>query len=213
MIACVQAWSSRLISSDNLHTQLVGWIKIILPLAALALLSTLFLFARAPGDAPAIPFAEIAELARDQRITSPQFSGMTEDGSMILIAAKNARPDADQPRTMRVEALSLRLDAADGSSLDITSGISLIDGAAQTARLEGLARLKTSTGYVMETTGLLADLNTGVITSEGALEIQAPYGQITAGRIRIALSQDGTGQQMLFTDGVRLLYNPQTSGE
>jgi lipopolysaccharide export system protein LptC len=197
--------------SDNFHSQLVGWAKIILPLSALALLSTLFLFARQPGQDPEIPFAEIETLARDQRISSPQFSGVTTDGSVIAITANNAQPDQDAPNLLLVESLDLSLDGADGSRVDVTSGMSVIDSLNRTAKLQGLARLTTSSGYVMETNGLSADLNSGEITSEGALEIQAPFGQITAGRIKITLSETGEGQQMLFTDGVKLLYTPNNA--
>lgn len=194
---------------DNFHSQLVGWAKIILPLSALALLSTLFLFARKPEQEPVIPFSEIAAIARDQSISAPQFSGVTDDGSIIAIAARNARPKAEAPSLVMVDTLSLSLDGPDGSRVDVTSGMSVIDTISNTALLEGLARMTTSSGYVMETIGLMADLASGVITSEGALEIQAPYGELTAGRIRIQVSPDGEGQQMLFTDGVRLLYTPQ----
>ncbi len=198
-----------MVAQDNFHSQLVSWAKIILPLSALALLSTLFLFARKPAENPVIPLTDIAAIARDQSISSPRFSGVTDDGSIVAIAARNARPNAETPSLLMVETLALSLDAVDGSRVDVTSGMSVIDTLNRTAQLKGLARLTTSTGYVMETYGLLAELDTGVITSEGALEVRAPFGQLTAGRIRIALSEDGDRQQMLFTEGVRLLYTPQ----
>lgn len=193
---------------DNLHTLLVGWAKIILPMGALALLSTLFLFARSTNDTGDIPFAEIAVLAAEQRITAPKFSGVTDDGSVIAITARNATPDPTNAQALTVESLTLALNAPDGSTLNITSGTSRIDGAAKSAKLEGLARLTTSTGYTMETVGITADLATGVISSDGVLEIQAPFGELTAGRLEVIVGVNGTGRQMLFTDGVRLLYTP-----
>lgn len=193
---------------DNLYSQAVGWIKIVLLMGALALLSTLFLFARSPADQTEIPFAEIADLARDQRLTAPRFFGLADDGSTIAIAARNARPGPDGPDKVQIESLSLSLEGTDGSQLDITAGSSLIDGQTQVARLEGLARLTTSTGYVMETVGLTADLKSGIIASDGMLEIQAPYGEMTAGRIEIRTGPDGPGRQLLFTGGVHLIYTP-----
>ena len=133
---------------DNFHSQLVGWSKIILPLGALALLSTLFLFARS---------------------------------------------------------------GADGSKLRVTAIEGEIDSLARIARLKGLARLETSSGYSMETNGLTANLESGVINSDGALEVRAPFGQITAGQVTFATSAYNTGQQMIFTNGVRLIYRPDTS--
>ena len=195
---------------NNFHTWLIGWVKIILPMIALALLSTLFLFARSPSDTPEIPIAQIEELAREQQITSPQFSSVANDGSVIAIVAKNAKPDAALPDTLLVEDLAIDVDAADGTTLNITSGMSVLDSAAKTARLNGLSRVTTSSGYTMETVGISADLRTGEIVSDGPLEVRAPFGELSAGKVRIAISADGAGQQMVFTQGVRLLYTPAT---
>ncbi len=199
-----------MVTDTNFHTWFVGWLKIILPMGALALLSTLFLFARSPANQDQeIPIAQIEAIAQDQQITAPQFSGMTDDGSIIAVQANEAKPQADNPNALLVEDLMITMDAPDGTTLRITSGTSLLDTVAQTARLDGLSRVITSNGYTMETNGLSADLNSGEVVSDGRLAIQAPFGDLTAGKVRIRTSPDGTGQQMVFTDGVRLLYTPQ----
>lgn len=194
---------------SNFHTWFVGWVKIILPMLALALLATLFLFARSPSEAPEVPIAQIEEIAREQQISAPQFSTMADDGSVIAVTATAAKPDAAIPDTLLVEDLAIDVDAADGTTLQVTSGVSILNSAAKTARLNGLSRVTTSNGYSMETVGISADLRTGEIVSDGPLEVQAPFGELSAGKVRIAVSKDGTGQQMVFTQGVRLLYTPQ----
>jgi lipopolysaccharide export system protein LptC len=85
-----------------------------------------------------------------------------------------------------------------------------IDGRAQIAKFLGLARLVTSQGYQMETNGLIAELRTGLITSDGLLEVRAPFGQLTAGKVTFQTASKGLSQHMLFTEGVHLLYQPQT---
>lgn len=196
------------IASDNLHSQLVGWAKILLPLTALALLSTLFLFSRNGGGDEAIPYAEIDQLAREQRITDPSFSGVSENGAVIHIGAEFARPDASDPRRIEIETPRLSLDAADGTTLRVSAGAGMLDSRAQTAELTGLARLETSNGFTMETSGLDADLDTGLITSHGPLAIEAPFGSLTAGQVTIKWAESGEGQQLQFADGVKLVYQP-----
>lgn len=198
-------------ADDNFHSVLVGWAKIVLPMAALALLSTMFLFARNPANQQDIPIAAIEDIAREQQITAPQFSGVAKDGSVIAVQANNAKPDADHPQTLIVENLSIDVDATDGTSLRVTSGTSQLNNRTRIARLNGLSRVSTSSGYTMETNGITADLNTGEIVSDGQLAIKAPFGDLTAGKVRIVASADGTGQQMVFTGGVRLLYIPQAN--
>lgn len=197
-------------AGGNLHSRIVFWLKLILPLAALALLSTLFLFAQQSGPPSEIPFADLTEMAQEQRINAPRLSGVTDDGSVIAITAKVARPAGD---TLHIENPQLMLNAADGTTLTIQAGVGEVDNLAQQAHLTGLARLETSSGYQMETTGLTADLQSGVVQSHGPLEVQAPYGTLSAGKVTILASPVGEGQQMDFTGGVKLVYTPETPAE
>lgn len=201
-------------ASDNLHSRVVGWVKVLMPLAALVLLSTLFLFARNRGDSESIPYAEIDALAREQMITNPSFSGVSDTGAVIQIGADAARPDPAMPTRVTVDAPRLTLDAADGTSLRVMAGAGALDSDANTAQLTGLARLVTSNGYTMESSGLDADLATGTITSHGQMAVQTPFGQLTAGQVEILWAESGEGQQLQFTQGVKLVYEPpQTDAE
>jgi lipopolysaccharide export system protein LptC len=192
--------------ADNLHSQMVGWAKIVLPLCALGILSTLFLFARDSNDLDTSALEQAEEIARAQRVTAPEFAGVTDDGSVVVIAAKSAQPDATRLDTVQIDDISMRLDTPEGNFLTVNATKGEVDGRAQIASFLGLARLETSTGYALETNGLMAELATGRITSEGLLEIRAPFGQLTAGKVTFEPGSSDQGQQMLFTNGVRLLY-------
>jgi lipopolysaccharide export system protein LptC len=196
-------------ASDNFYSNFVNWSKILLPLAALALLSTLFLFAKGRTDDSAIPYAEIEEIARDPRLTKPHFSGLALNGNVMSISADSARLDPVRPNVTLIEHLAAQIDTTDGAHIEISAGKGEIDGTARTARLTDLVRLTTSSRYVMETTGIIADMDSGRITSTGPLEVQAPYGQLTAGGMVIETREDGPGQQIVFNNGVRLIYQPQ----
>ncbi len=196
--------------ADNLHSQLVGWAKIILPMSALALLSTLFLFARDANTTDDAALAQAEEIAREQKVTAPEFAGVTDSGDIIIIAAKSAQPSVERPDTIQIDDIRMRLDTTDGSFVEVTAVEGEIDGRARIASFLGLARLQTSNGYEMETNGLVAELQTGRVTSNGLLEIRAPFGDLTAGMVTFQVATPEAGQQMLFTDGVHLLYKPNT---
>lgn len=191
---------------ENLYSQFVGFLKITLPLAALGLMSTVFLFARAPTQETAIPYAQIEELAQEPRLSGAQLSGVTDDGSVFELTARTTRPNG---ATLSADHLAASLDTADGTRIDIRAGSGEIDNIEKIARLSGLAHLQTSNGYEMEAAGFAADFTTGRITSEGALEIQAPFGSLTAGQLIIETPDGAAGQVMLFQNGVRLVYTPQ----
>ena len=194
---------------DNLYSQVVGLAKIILPIGALALLSTLFLFARGKNDPTAIDLAEVTEIAREQRLSAPKYSGVTDDGAVLAISAASAHPRDGDPDTVDIDDIRMRMENPSGSVLAVTATTGKLDGPAKIAQFTGLVRLETSTGYEMETNGLIAELETGTVTSDGLLEIHAPFGELTAGQVTFQVSADNTGQQMLFTNGVKLIYNPQ----
>ena len=191
---------------DESYTQFVSFLKITLPLAALALMSTVFLFARAPTQDNAIPYAEIEEIAQEPRLSGAQFSGVADDGSVFELSARTTRPLGN---VISAEVLSAGIDSADGTRIDIRAGAGEIDQSAGTARLSGLARMETSNGYEMETAGFTANLTTGRIESDGALEVQAPFGSLTAGQLVIETPEGAPSQVMLFQNGVRLVYTPQ----
>ena len=72
-------------TSENLHSKLVVWAKVTLPLLALGLLATLFLFSRKIDPTDAIPYADVdvEERAREPRLTMPTYAGVTSDGSAL----------------------------------------------------------------------------------------------------------------------------------
>lgn len=195
--------------ADNFHSRLVAGMKILLPLGAIILLSTLFLLARRPAEEPTIPYAEIEDIARESRITDPYFAGIADDGSVIALAADEVRPDPERPDAFEIERIRAEIESPASGRILVFAGRGTIDPRAQTAVLDGLVRISASAGYVMETAGLVADFRSGTLMSDGALEAQAPFGSLTSGGLQIGPGEDGGGQQMVFTDGVRLVYQPE----
>ncbi|MDC0013002.1 hypothetical protein OAE29_07145 [Octadecabacter sp.] len=193
-------------NNENFYSQFVGFLKVTLPLAALILMSTVFLFARALSPETTVPYAEIQEIAREPGLSGAQFSGVADDGSVISLTARNTRPVGD---IITADTLLAGIDTVDGTRIDISAGTGEINNSAQTARLTGLARMVTSNGYEMETAGFTANFSTGRIVSEGALEVQAPFGALTAGNLVIETPEGTDEKVMLFQNGVRLVYTPQ----
>jgi lipopolysaccharide export system protein LptC len=193
---------------DNFYSLFVSWAKIILPMAGIALLSTLFLFAR-NTDQSSLPLAELEEMARSARLTGPTFSGITNDGTIFTVSAGVAAPDPADLRVVNIEKIRLLLSDPEGASVEITAARANYDGNTNMVSLLGLTRLVSSVGYSLETRGITADISSGTVTTAGALEAQAPFGEISAGRLTILRDPAAGGQQMVFQNGVRLVYQPR----
>ncbi|PTX57912.1 lipopolysaccharide export system protein LptC [Litoreibacter ponti] len=194
---------------DNRYSRFVQWAKVIFPLAALGLLSTLFLFSRTIDPSDAIPFADIdvEQIARDQVLSSPRFSGATDDGTAITVDAASAVPDLTDPRRMNIEEVVARIESPNGRSYGITSLRARYDGNTETLELNGDVRIGTSNGYRLETETLTTNLQTSAITAPGKVFGKGPPGIIEAGAMELT-GQDGT-QVLVFKNGVKLIYDPK----
>ncbi|MCR8724406.1 LPS export ABC transporter periplasmic protein LptC [Frigidibacter sp. ROC022] len=192
------------------HSRLVAWLKIVLPLIALAILSTLFFVSRSIDPSQTIPYADVdvEGLARDQQIGAPTYTGMTEDGSAIRIAADSARPEAGGQRLIAT-APSARIELPGGRIIEIHAESGRIDRDAGEAGLTGAAMITSSDGYRIETDSIVAQLDRTGMETAGPVSGTAPFGEISAGRLVLTQNPDG-GYLLRFEDGVKLIYRPGT---
>ena len=104
------------------YSRMVAFLKVLLPLAALALLSTLFLISRGMNTEATIPFAahEIEERMRGQQITAPFFSGTTAQGDEIAVTASIARPGGATSPAVATDLVAV-IRMADGGRLTLSS--------------------------------------------------------------------------------------------
>jgi lipopolysaccharide export system protein LptC len=195
---------------DNLHSRLVARAKIFLPLASLALLATLFLFARGGETTYDIPYArvDIESLAREQRIDGPTFATVTDDGAELEISAGRARPDPSNKNVVNSTQVRAELRLPDKSAVSMIANDAVIDGPSRIAELSGSVRVETTTGYAIETDYIAATLNLSKIESPGMVTGQAPSGNISAGAMEISKNEDSGEYLLVFKNRVKLIYQP-----
>ena len=78
-------------------------------------LSTLFFFSGQIDPTQSIPYREldVESIAREQRLSSPSSSGVTDDGSAFALTADRALPDPSDETITRFENLNIELLAPD----------------------------------------------------------------------------------------------------
>lgn len=197
---------------DNSYSRFIAWAKIILPLAALALLSTLFLFSRNVNTGQSVPYADVdvKELAREPRISEPHYSGVTDDGAALSIFATTARPDPEDSKTILADSLRAAIDTPSGLTIDIESEAGTLDGTAETTTLEGNVKVRTSTGYDIQTAQLRTALTGHLLETEGEVAATGPLGTLNAGQVILERAEgDGNAYVLVFKRGVKLVYTPE----
>ncbi len=194
----------------DLHSRLVFWLKILLPLAALALLATLFLFGRAIRPEDAIPYASstVTDRVKQPRLTDAAYAGMTRDGSALTIKAADARPGvAGTSNAGQASDLWALIEMPGGATVTMTAGAARLDQAVQTAVLTEGVNLTSSVGYKVQTSGVSLMLEQTDVTSLGPVAAQGPPGTITAQAMHLGRDSSG-GYVMDFSGSVRLIYMP-----
>ncbi|PZO66774.1 MAG: hypothetical protein DI498_05845 [Paracoccus denitrificans] len=185
------------------RTHIIRSLRVILPLIALALLSTLFLVGKRSDSDGAIPYVtgNPDDLARGTGITGAEYAGVTTDGTRITMSAAHAVPtDNGSAEEMRVDWV-----ARDGLSAQLTAKTGAM-GDGQITLGDGVT-MSTSTGWRFAAPQMSADTNADRLTATGGITTTAPFGDLSADQMTVTRS--ATGSHVLDLNGrVRLIYRP-----
>lgn len=197
------------------YSKWVSWLKVLLPLGALALLSTLFLISRAIDPEAAIPFAdkEIQDRLTNQQVTGPFFSGATAAGDMISFSAETLKSPDGQVGANRAEDIELAIGLVGGAKVNVTAQIAEFDIANDLAELMGDIVITTSTEYRITSDRLSSQLSVLDLNSPGPVEATGPVGTLNAGSMVMTPSGADDPAQLIFTNGVKLVYTPKQEEE
>ncbi|MEO1555342.1 MAG: hypothetical protein AAFS01_02845 [Pseudomonadota bacterium] len=195
------------------YSRLVAWLKVLLPLMALLLLSTLFLLSRNVDPVATLPFAntEIDARLDEQQITGPFFSGTTNSGDRVSLSAETMATRSG----LNNEAIdfSAQIDLVSGTRVVLMSDQGQFNMAANSSTLSGNVVITTSSGFKLSSEVLVADFDALMLQSPGAVQGFGPFGTLDAGQMRLQRKEDGNNAHLVFTNGVKLIYTPQKREE
>jgi lipopolysaccharide export system protein LptC len=199
---------------DNTYSRMVAWLKIILPLAALAILSTLFLASKSTDLTRNIPVAQgtVEDLAREQRIGKPSYAGVIDNGTAVTLTAKSAHPPAEGETEFKAADLRATLSTPGGETIDAIAPEGHFDIFERKATLAGGVTIKTSAGYTIQTTSITANLKDGLAETQDMITGDGPLGHFEAGQMVLKQQSGGTSSpsyELVFKKGVHLVYLPQ----
>ncbi|WP_257883500.1 LPS export ABC transporter periplasmic protein LptC [Roseobacter insulae] len=190
---------------------MVAWLKVALPLAALGLLSTLFLLARVVDPTSSIPFAdtEVQDRLLNQKVSGPYYSGTTANGDLIAFVAETASSPNSMAGPTTAKDVFVKVDMANGTRLTVTSKEATIDLANDTSDLTGNVVITTSQGYQITSEALTARISALDIRSPDTVLATTPGGDLIAGQMHLMSPEPNAPAQLFFTNGVKLIYQPK----
>jgi len=193
------------------YSRMIAWLKVILPLAALGLLSTLFLLSRSVNPTSTIPFAdtEVEERMRTQQITAPVFAGTTDEGDQIRVTASVVRPGVGEAGRPEAEDLSAQIDLTKGGRINLSAKKGELNTNNNLVIFRGEVVVENSEGYEVRTEELRSALSRIEAETMGPVTATGPLGDLEAGKMQLLSESEEQNVQMIFTNGVKLIYDPK----
>ncbi len=198
-------------ATADTYSRVVLWLKVALPLAALAILSTLFFVAETLDPEAAIPYAEVdvERILREQGATSPNFGGVTSGGVKIALTAASIRPAAEDRNRWNGSTVSANFELPSGAVVSVESPEGIVDATRQQAILQGGAVLTSTTGYKVTSDQIIASYEDATIVADQGIVAEGPPGKITAGRMILnRIDSEPPNHHLVFQDGVRVIHQP-----
>ena len=194
-------------AGGNTYSTAIAWTKVVLPLIAIGLLSTLFLFLRTPDPDAALPYVDADQLVREQRLSRPRFAGTLEDGREVALVADTAAAAAGDPNTILMTTIDGTVILSEEETANVTADAGDMNLASQIIELVGSVVAVTTAGYRLSTEQLFVTMGTLGLQSPGTIRLTGAGIDLEAGAMDMSGPQGETF--VSFTGGVRLLYQPE----
>lgn len=196
------------------YSKFIMVVKLALPVSALFLVATIFFVSRNDPVKTGILFAkrDLANLAVGQKITNPNFSGVTRDGDAFSIRAEAALPDAPKPLLVELKNADSSFNFASGLSVTASASDAEINIKSNKAALEGDVQVSSSDGFFGQTEKLLIDFTDGIIESPGPISGENAFGKFQAGSMKSRKITEDKSNHLVFQNGVKLIYFPPKEG-
>ncbi len=198
-------------ANPDLHTRLIGWLKIALPLMALAILSTLFMVARTIDPEDALPYAsvDVADRLREPRITAPTYAGVTTDGSALTVSADEARPGSANTGDAGATTVFAVLETPDGARSELTAATAQVDDGARLVSFAGDVTITSSAGWTVRSEEMRASMEVTDVSAPTPVTATGPGSTLTANSMRLTQNPSSPDQYLLvFNGAVKLIYRP-----
>ncbi|MBS0125666.1 LPS export ABC transporter periplasmic protein LptC [Thetidibacter halocola] len=194
---------------DGAYSRVIAWLKILLPMIALALLSSLFLLSRKSEPDMRVPFSDaLSETDLGQEnVRRASYAGMTERGDMLTMTAGTVRAVGDG--NFEAEGIAARMTLLDGGEVTLDARRALMRQAEDDMVLSGDVLFRNDAGFELRTDSLTASINRIAAQSGGPVTGTGPGAIIEAGRMEIEAVGKDDDLILRFSGGVRTVWQPE----
>ncbi len=206
-------WSTAALAREAArHARFVGIMKLVLPLAAAALVAIVVTWPYVASRNEAglrLTFAKRSEEANGLiTMVNARYVGTDRKAQPFSITAERATQDPDAPERLEFSGIDADITLTEGAWLALRAERGRYDRERQRLELLGRVALFSDDGYELTTEDVTIDLEAGTASGDRPLSAQGPLGTVAAGGFR---AQDG-GKRLRFLGPVRMTLFPAAGG-
>ena len=112
-----------------------------------------------------------------------------------------------------VTELTARIDLTSGTRVMLFADAGEFNLTGGASNLRGNVVMTTTTGYTLNTDELTANFDTLMVESPGPVSGIGLFGRLDAGNMRLSKDDATENAHLIFTNGVKLVYDPRDSEE
>ncbi len=188
------------------YTRFVGIMKIVLPVAAMFIVSTVIVYSTLPSgnDRLALNIEEIKEVGEDLQMTEPKLTFTDKKERDYLVVANTAVQDPGNQDVWDLKDIDADLTPKGGGWIKLTSTSGILNSQQEVLDLMGVVDVTSHDGYEFHAVTAKVDFGEGSVVSEDPVKGSGPGGAISADSFRIF---DG-GNKIRFSGDVQLRVLP-----
>ena len=182
---------------------------------AALLLGAMFMMTEHVPELSEIPFASgpLKERSEREQVAEPNYMGMTKDGDVLNIFAKELTPGNDSMSEVFADRPSSQIKSKEGRIINLNSDSGLLKNASETMTMKGDVEIITSDGYRLNASKIDVKLDQTWAYAHGPIMGKTPAGTLTAGSLEIKRASETGGLKYYFNNGVRILYELVDRGQ
>jgi lipopolysaccharide export system protein LptC len=189
------------------YTKFVTLMRRALPLAAVAILALVALYAFFPrhSERYSLSYQKTGVVVGDLAMKKPRLSGTDDKGNPYLITADLAVQDKKNAHRATLINVAADLQYGGNRWASASAGKGVVDLDAKTLELADAISIYTDSGYELHTRSAYADLASSVISGREKVEGHGPLGSMTADSFRI----DRNRRHVTLQGNVRMKLYPK----
>jgi lipopolysaccharide export system protein LptC len=202
------------------HSRLVGILKVMLPVTALALAGIIFIYTQVydADNQLTLTFTMIEEIDDDLLMTNPRFSGIDHLNRPFRVTADRAVQAMANPDTVSLIDVAAEMTLPAQGLIRAIAPSGVFDTKSQVLTLDGPVEFASDMGYTLHTDGARINLRSGVADSLGEVAGSGPIGEMRADRMTISESGriirlEGNAMLRLRPERARAALEPPAQDE